>query len=107
MLTPTRLEEVAAWMRRNDMHSVTAVRFDGIHVSVGDLRRLAPDMVGVHVAAAVRDEQLELGGYELPRRRQRRIRDLGQVGGLALALLVLWRERRARGCGRSGSEEWW
>ena len=42
MLTPSRLEEVAAWMKANGIATVSGVNADYVHMSPVDLKRLAP-----------------------------------------------------------------
>ena len=43
MLTPSRLEEVACWMRVNGITAVNGVSSDSIILSVDDMTRLAPN----------------------------------------------------------------
>ncbi len=51
MLTPTRLEEVATWMRRNGIATITAVSPDHIHISADEMHRLAPGAGYTHQAS--------------------------------------------------------
>jgi hypothetical protein len=55
MLTAARLEEVAAWMRRNGVTQIIAAREKEVHLWTEELKRLAPDAIGT---PAVRDATL-------------------------------------------------
>lgn len=83
MLTPTRLLEAAAWMQLHGVTTVSGVNVDSIHISLADMKRIAPDAQQsqqdvpyrcTHYSATISDQrivavEMDMDGYHTHQNR--------------------------------------